>query len=124
MIDWFNTSWFAKGDHPARLVPFNGYVAPPLDGVWITAPYLHNGSVPTIEALLDSRKRPTYWSRKFSKPEYDYTRLGWVYTEEEKATNRTVYNTTLPGYGNGGHTFGDKLKDAERQAVLEYLKTL
>ncbi len=124
MIDWFNTSWFAKGDHPARLVPFNGYIAPPLDGVWITAPYLHNGSVPTIEALLDSRKRPAYWSRNFNKTEYDYEKLGWVYRAEPKPGGRAVYNTTLPGYGNYGHSFGDKLNDAERSAVMEYLKTL
>jgi hypothetical protein len=124
MIAWFNSSWFAQGDHPAKLVPFNGYVAPPLDGVWITAPYLHNGSVPTIEALLDSRKRPVYWSRNFNKTEYDYEKLGWVYTEEQKPRGRSVYNTTLPGYGNYGHTFGDRLTDTERKAVLEYLKTL
>jgi mono/diheme cytochrome c family protein len=124
MIDWFNTSWFAKGDHPAQLVPFNGYIAPPLDGVWITAPYLHNGSVPTIEALLDSRKRPMYWSRNFARTEYDYVALGWVFTPEPKPGGRSVYNTTLPGYGNYGHTFGDKLNDDERKAVLEYLKTL
>jgi hypothetical protein len=47
-IQWFNTSWFAGGAHPAKLVPYNGYVAPPLDGVWVTAPYFHNGSVPTL----------------------------------------------------------------------------
>ena len=65
MIDWYNRSWFSKGDHPAKLVPFNGYIAPPLDGVWITAPYFHNGSVPTIEAVLNSKFRPTYWTRDF-----------------------------------------------------------
>jgi cytochrome c2 len=124
MIEWFNTSWFSKGDNPAKLVPYNGYVAPPLDGVWITAPYLHNGSVPTIEALLDSKLRPTYWSRNFSKTEYDYEKLGWKYTVEEKAANKNVYNTTLPGYGNYGHHFGDKLTDKERNALIEYLKTL
>jgi mono/diheme cytochrome c family protein len=124
MIEWFNTSWFSKGNNPARLVPFNGYVAPPLDGVWITAPYLHNGSVPTMEALLNSRLRPTYWSRNFSRTEYDYEKLGWKYREEEKAANKNTYNTTLPGYGNYGHTFGDKLSDQERLALIEYLKTL
>jgi mono/diheme cytochrome c family protein len=124
MINWFNTSWFSKGDNPARLVPFNGYIAPPLDGVWITAPYLHNGSVPTLEAMLNSKLRPAYWSRNFSKTEYDYEKLGWKYKEEEKAGGRSVYNTTLPGYNNMGHYFGDKLTDDERVAVLEYLKTL
>ena len=124
MITWFNTSWFAKGDHPAKLVPFNGYIAPPLDGVWITAPYLHNGSVPDIETVLNSKSRPKYWSRNFSKTEYDYEKLGWKYTVEEKEDGRKVYNTTLPGYGNYGHTFGDKLNEGERKAIIEYLKTL
>ena len=124
MITWFNTSWFSKGDHPAKLVPFNGYVSPPLDGVWITAPYLHNGSVPDIETLLDSKKRPVYWSRNFVSPEYDYEKLGWKYTREEREGGSKVYNTTLPGYGKEGHTFGDRLNDHERKSVIEYLKTL
>jgi mono/diheme cytochrome c family protein len=124
MISWFNTSWFSKGDHPAKLVPFNGYIAPPLDGVWITAPYLHNGSVPTIEALLDSRKRPRYWSRDFKNPQYDYERLGWKYATHPSPDKNDRYDTTLPGYGNQGHTFGDKLTDVDRRAVIEYLKTI
>jgi hypothetical protein len=124
MIRWFNTSWFSKGNNPAKLVPFNGYIAPPLDGIWITAPYLHNGSVPDLETLLNSRLRPKYWSRSFSRPEYDYEKLGWTYRTEDKPGGRTVYNTTLPGYGNQGHYFGDKLNDDERKAVIEYLKTL
>ena len=123
-IDWFNNSWFVQGDNPARLVPFNGYIAPPLDGVWVTAPYMHNGSVPTIEAMLNSKLRPKYWSRDFKNPEYDYQSLGWKYKEEEKPERRKVYNTTLPGYGNHGHYFGDVLTQSERAAVIEYLKTL
>jgi hypothetical protein len=123
-IEWFNKSWFAQGDHPARLEPFNGYIAPPLDGIWITAPYLHNGSVPTLEAVLNSRLRPAFWSRDFNDPQYDYVNLGWKYTEEAGPRGTAVYNTTLPGYGNYGHTFGDKLSDHERKAVIEYLKTL
>lgn len=122
-VSWFNKSWFTTGDHPARLEPFVGYMAPPLDGIWISAPYLHNGSVPTLEALLDSRLRPAYWSRNFDKPEYDYQKVGWQYEVHEKAKPR-AYNTTLPGYGNYGHTFGNRLTKEERKAVLEYLKTL
>lgn len=123
-IDWFNKSWFAQGDHPARLAPFDGYIAPPLDGIWITAPYLHNGSVPTLEAVLNSKLRPTYWSRDFDHPQYDYKRVGWKYTREDSARGTAVYNTTLPGYGNYGHEFGDKFSQQERKAVIEYLKTL
>lgn len=123
-VQWFNNSWFAQGDHPARLEPFNGYIAPPLDGVWITAPYLHNGSVPDLETLLNSRERPAYWSRDFDKPGYDYDKLGWKYSVVTAPGGTTVYNTTLPGYGNYGHTYGDKLTSRERKAIIEYLKTL
>jgi hypothetical protein len=123
-VNWFNKSWFTSGDHPAQLIPFNGYIAPPLEGIWITAPYLHNGSVPTLEALLNTKLRPQYWSRDFDRPQYDYDNPGWKYKREEKALNTSTYNTTLPGYGSYGHNFGDELTDAERKAVIEYLKTL
>lgn len=123
-VDWFNKSWFTKGDHPAQLVPYRGYIAPPLDGIWITAPYMHNGSVPNLEAMLNSKKRPTYWQRSFDKPSYNYEIPGWNYKEKDAPGNSEVYNTTLKGFGNYGHTFGDKLSDAERKAVIEYLKTL
>src|SRR5258708_30584808 len=121
---WFKKSCLARGDHPARGDLLNGFFAPPLDGIWITAPYLHNGSVPTLEALLNSKLRPTYWSRDFNNLQYDYDRVGWKFAREAAPSGTTVYNTTLPGYGNYGHTFGDKLTDKERKAVIEYLKTL
>lgn len=123
-IDWFNRSWFARDAMPAQLVPFDGYIAPPLDGIWITAPYLHNGSVPTLEALLNSKLRPRYWSRDFKHLRYDYKAVGWKYTVETTPKRKKVYNTTLTGYYNGGHYFGDALTDEERQDVIEYLKTL
>ena len=123
-VEWFNNSWFAQGDHPARLEPFNGYIAPPLDGIWITAPYFHNGSVPTLEAVLNSKLRPKYWSRDFDNPEYDYEKVGWKYSVHDKPGGTTIYNTNLPGYGNYGHYFGDNLTDKERKAIIEYLKTL
>jgi len=123
-VDWFNSSWFSQGANPAKLIPFNGYIAPPLDGVWITAPYLHNGSVPTIEAVLNSKLRPAYWSRDFDNPQYDYEHLGWKYEAHDTANGKKVYNTTLPGYGNYGHYFGDGLTNDERKSVIEYLKTL
>ena len=124
IIHWINNSWFTKGDHPARLEPFEGYIAPPLDGIWITAPYLHNGSVPTLEALLNSKIRPRYWSRDFGHPEYDYEHIGWKFKTEAQPNGTKVYNTDLKGYGNYGHYFGDVLTEEERKAVLEYLKTL
>lgn len=123
-VNWFNQSWFTKGDHPAKLVPFKGYIAPPLDGIWATAPYLHNGSVPTLETLLNSKERPKYWSRDFKNSQYNYDSPGWKYQEKTKAENTETYNTTLKGYSNAGHKFGDKLTTDERTALIEYLKTL
>lgn len=123
-VDWFNKSWFTTGDHPAQLVPYRGYIAPPLDGIWITAPYLHNGSVPNLEAVLNSKIRPKYWQRSFSNPSYNYEIPGWNYETKDAPGGTEIYNTTLKGYGNSGHYFGDKLSDKERKAVIEYLKTL
>lgn len=123
-LNWFNKSWFTTGDHPARLEPFNGYIAPPLDGIWVTAPYLHNGSVPTLEAMLNSKIRPKYWSRSFENPEIDTAKGGWKYTAHDKPGGTSIYNTDVPGYGNYGHYFGDKLTPEERKAIIEYLKTL
>jgi len=50
-LDWFKRSWLATGDHPAQLEPFAGYIAPPLDGIWMTAPYLHKASKAGTEPL-------------------------------------------------------------------------
>jgi len=123
-VEWFNKSWFTSGATPAKLVPYNGYIAPPLDGIWVTAPYLHNGSVPTLEGVLNSKIRPAYWSRNFDKPEYNYESPGWKYEQHEDARQKNTYNTSLLGYSNAGHYFGDKFSDGERKAVIEYLKTL
>lgn len=123
-VEWFNKSWFTSGNHPAKLVPYRGYIAPPLDGVWATAPYLHNGSVPNLETLLNSKLRPRYWQRSFTKPVYNYEIPGWTFDVKEAAGHSEIYNTTLKGYSNEGHYFGDKLSDTERRQVIEYLKTL
>lgn len=128
-LRWFNQSWYA-GIAEAR--PGPGYIAPPLDGVWATAPYLHNGSVPTIHVLLDSSTRPTYWVRSFDSADYDRTALGWHYDElsqgkaatDDPELRKRIYDTTLEGYSNAGHAFGDALTEPQRQAVIEYLKTL
>ena len=128
-IRWYNQSFLGE---ISRVAPALGYIAPPLDGIWATAPYLHNGSVPSIRMLLESKKRPTYWRFAAEIPALDQQELGWGYRAvpygkagamswEER--NR-IYDTTLPGYSNRGHTFGDGLTEAERDALLEYLKTL
>ncbi len=128
-LRWFKDSFYGE---KSRLVVTPGYIAPPLDGVWATAPYLHNGSVPTIEVLLNSPKRPEYWLRSFESTDYNPQTLGWNYTElsygkggsKDPNERKRIYDTTLPGYSNQGHTFGDALTGDERKAVLEYLKTL
>ena len=119
-----NKSWYSKGKDGLYAAPSAGYVAPPLDGIWATAPYLHNGSVPTLEDLLNSSQRPAYWKRDFNTPEYDFEKVGWVYTIESEASDKATYNTSIKGYGNQGHYYGDKYTPEERKAVIEYLKTL
>ncbi len=119
-------SWFAQPPHAAKLVVTDGYVAPPLDGIWITAPYLHNGSVPDLMTLLDSPKRPASWRRSFRSNDYDYDKVGWRYeiTTPQQDHDASVYDTTRQGYGNQGHRFGDDFTTDQRKMVVEYLKTL
>ncbi len=134
--DYYNQSWFAheKGDGGYRAIVTDGYQAPPLDGIWATAPYFHNGSVPTVYHVLNSEARPKVFTRSYRTEEADYDRekLGWKVRvlggppdpNLPAIERRKVYDTTQPGRGNGGHTFGDKLTEEERAAVIEYLKTL
>jgi mono/diheme cytochrome c family protein len=135
----YNQSWFAQKEkvndgiaYPAQAT--KGYQAPPLDGIWATAPYLHNGSVPTLYNLLNSKTRPMIFTRSYRTDEaaYDKEKIGWrvqILTEGASPAlphleQRKTYDTRQPGRSNGGHTFGDDLTDAERWAVIEYLKTL
>src|SRR5262249_48323595 len=107
---------------------------PPLDGVWATAPYFHNGSVPTIYHVLNSRARPRVYTRSYrtGTEDYDPIKLGWKFSVLDTPADpkkpgfelRKIYDTTQPGRGNSGHLFGDKFSDDERTAVIEYLKTL
>jgi mono/diheme cytochrome c family protein len=128
-ILWLNSSFYGE---MSRLSPALGYIAPPLDGVWATAPYLHNGSVPTLAALMDTASRPKYWRFAADEPDYDQRALGWSFSEvsygKEGAMGwderNRIYDTTLRGYSNQGHDFGDELTPRERASLLEYLKTL
>ncbi len=128
-VEWFAQSFWGQ---TSRMEVTDGYIAPPLDGIWATAPFLHNGSIPTIEALLDVNKRPAFWTRTFSSTDYDQAAVGWKHTvldhgqaEEPSANGKfKIYDTRLPGYGNGGHRYGDDLDETERRVLLEYLKTL
>jgi hypothetical protein len=127
-------SWFGKetGEvKPIRVT--DGYQAPPLDGIWATAPYFHNGSVPTLDGVLNTKARPKRFTRSFKTGEADYdkAKVGWKVTEVREVDaklsaieQRKIYDTSKPGRANTGHTYGDELTDEERAQVIEYLKTL
>jgi hypothetical protein len=169
-----------------------GYAAPPLYGIWASAPYLHNGSVPNLWEVLKPADRKPIW-RRWSKPKrgdqagiaaihmgydtdlaraYDPENVGWKYDEltcgggaspyidcspaapvvdlvsqqlleqlynnfllgyglislpiltDDDIENRKIYNTRMWSQGNEGHDFTAVLTDAERRALVEYLKTL
>ncbi len=122
--EWYNKSWFSQTSPKAYSQPSYGYMASPLDGIWATAPYLHNGAVPTLSALLNSKERPTYWKMQTEDAGYDYENIGRRYIHKSSGIGKKTYNTQLPGYGNQGHTFSDSLSLDQREAILEYLKTL
>jgi hypothetical protein len=171
-----------------------GYVTPPLHGVWASAPYFHNGSVPTVWDVLKPADRPKVWRRQSTttpnmlvnafahelsdnpvtgaKGAYDFVQLGWKHdvlncdtgaqgvpyyqcqpaqdlpTElqwlfynfdggqlwptwvvpppvgNQGLEDRKIFNTNMYSKRNGGHDWTKVLTDAERKAILEYLKTL
>lgn len=126
-------SWFAIGPGGKRqqteLDP-DGYVAPPLDGVWASAPYFHNGSVPTLWHVLHPEERPTVWRR--TADEVDREKVGLQVesvtriplTETDIAIRRQYFDTRKFGKSNAGHLYPSELTADEKRAVLEYLKTL
>ncbi len=99
----------------------DGYANMPLDGVWLRAPYLHNGSVPTLRALLFPSERPRVFYRGYDV--YDWDRVGFVAEGPEAEANGVRFDTSLRGNGNGGHTYGQELSATERGALIEFLKT-
>lgn len=124
--------------------PADGYVAVQLDGLWLRGPYLHNGAVPTVRALLEPpERRPTTFYRGYDV--LDRENLGFVSRRctdaegEIGAGDRTahpyqwgcmpshagwLHDTTERGNGNGGHLYGIELADDLKTALVEYLKTM
>jgi mono/diheme cytochrome c family protein len=127
----YGRSWFASFNKPPVTEAPGGYVAPPLDGVWASAPYFHNGSVPTLWHVLHPDRRPRVW-RRTSDDGYDRVKVGLEIEAHEsvpaeidsKAERRRYFDTSKFGKSALGHTFPNKLDDEEKRAVLEYLKTL
>jgi len=105
------------------------YKVRPLNGVWATPPYLHNGSVPNLYALLSPvAERPTtfYLGRR----DYDPVNVGYRHDE---LAGGFKFDTTIPGNRNTGHEFSNEKREGvigrllspdERRALIEYVKTL
>jgi mono/diheme cytochrome c family protein len=100
-----------------------GYVAAPLDGVWLNGPYLHNGSVPSLTDLLEPvEQRPTRFWRGYDV--YDPVKVGFASDGPAAKKAGTPIDISQPGNSNAGHTYGTALSSDEKRALLEYLKTL
>lgn len=100
-----------------------GYVAVHLDGVWLRAPYLHNGSVPTLRDLLEpANKRPASFYRGYDV--YDPINVGFVTQGEKAQRSGRRFDVTQRANGNQGHEYGVTLKPVDKSALVEYLKTL
>jgi hypothetical protein len=101
-----------------------GYVATGLRGLWLRGPYLHNGSVPTLRALLEApAQRPTSFYRGYDL--VDAENGGFVSAAgTDGARYGRLYDTSLPGNGNGGHLWGTDLAPQAKEDLLAYLKTL
>jgi mono/diheme cytochrome c family protein len=110
--------------HPWKFSHFrktDGYANMPLDGLWLRAPYLHNGSVPSLRALLNPAERPAEFYRAYDV--YDWDNVGFVSSGPEAEKEGVRYNTRDRGNGNAGHMYGASLDAAAKAALLEYLKT-
>ena len=126
----YSATWLGHyGQRPVKRQPA-GYVAPPLDGIWASAPYLHNGSIPTLWHLLHPDLRPKVWMR--TEDGYDQQRVGLETIEfgdlppdaKTPAERRRYFDTRRFGKSAAGHLFPDELNEDDKRAVLEYLKTL
>ena len=115
--------------YPWRFTHFqktHGYANMPLDGLWLRAPYLHNGSVPNLRDLLEpADKRPKAFYR--GNDVFDPVKVGFVSNVTEAGGKKFFrLDTTVPGNGNGGHegkAYGTELSDGEKAALVEFLKT-
>ena len=107
-----------------------GYVSPPLDGIWLRAPYLHNGSVPTLNDLLNPpNERPQTFHRGYDV--FDPVKVGFkeppprpTGPNGELTQPYFSFDTREKGNGNQGHAYGTQLSNEDKEKLLEYLKTL
>jgi hypothetical protein len=108
-----------RSDHPTWRTT-RGYLTRRLDGIWASAPYLHNGSVPTLWDLLQPPSaRP---SRFAVGRELDPKKLG--IDAAHQPGGAWWFDTARTGNGNGGHTYGTELTEDEKWSLIELVKTL
>lgn len=102
----------------------NGYVGEPLDGIWLRAPYLHNGSIPNLNALLERpEQRPKTFYR--GNDVVDGTNVGFVSNVPSYGVRTFfLYDTQRAGNANTGHDYGTALGGDDKRALVEYMKTL
>ena len=101
----------------------SGYQSPPLDGIWLRAPYLHHGAVPTLHDLLQpEERRPKTFHRGYDV--FDPVKVGFEYDTPTAKRRGFLLDTTQRGNGAGGHLYGTQLSDTEKRQLIEYLKTL
>jgi len=103
--------------------PDGGYINVALDGIWLRAPYLHNGSVPSLRDLL---KRPADRPKEFWRGNtlYNPDDVGFDSYSQEARTVGTHFDTNQKGNSNGGHIYGTDLPEDQKDALVEYLKKL
>jgi len=101
----------------------NGYSRVPIDGIWLRGPYLHNGSVPNLRALLmPEDQRPRVFYRGYDV--LDPVNVGFISDSPEAAATGFRLDTCVPGNSNRGHLYGTELTAPQKDDLLEYLKTL
>jgi hypothetical protein len=125
----YEKDWGFDPPYPQRFSHFRkqpGYANSPLDGIWLRAPYLHNGSIPNLRELLEpSANRTKVFFR--GNDVYDPQNVGFVSNvAEQNGKTFFRFDTAAPGNGNRGHEgweFGTALRAEQKRALLEYLKT-
>lgn len=111
---------YRANDDPPKQDIYNSYKARPINGIWASAPYLHNGSVPSVyDLLLPVAQRPVYFY--VGNIELDLIKVGY---QSHEVPNTSLFDTRLPGNSNAGHEYGTLLTENERWALVEYIKSL
>jgi len=122
LVEHMNTIGTGYPWHFTHFRKSNGYANMPLDGIWARAPYLHNGSVPSLRELLElPEKRTQVFYIGYDV--YDPENVGFIFSGPEAERLGFELNTSLPGNSNSGHLYGTELSAEEKEALIEFLKT-